>query len=144
VLCERLAHLGVVRGGVRGAAQRGLALLALADAEVEHARHPVRGGEGRVGREDRLQLLERLPVLSLLRVDAGEQHPRRGIVGVGLHALLADDHRLHEPAGGEVRLREGPVRVGRGIGREGVLERGQFLGGERSLGGRHVGGRGPV
>jgi hypothetical protein len=111
---------------------------------VEDAGEPVRGREGGVRREDRLQLLEPLPILPLVRVDAGEEDARGGVVRVGLHALLADDHRLHEAAGGEVRLRERTVRVRRGVGGEGVLERGQFCGGEGFARGRHVGGAGPV
>src|SRR5574337_284946 len=46
----------------------------------EQPRHLVRGGEGRVGGEHRLQLLDGLPVLSLLGVHPGEQDPRGGIV----------------------------------------------------------------
>ena len=79
---------------------------ALAEAQVQHARHAVRGGERRVRGDDGGELLERLPVLPLLGVDPREEHLRGRIVGVRLDALLADDHRLHEAAGREVRLGE--------------------------------------
>ncbi len=137
MLRDRLAHLGVVRRGLGGAAQRGLALLPLPEPEVEHAGEAIRGRERRVRRDDGLQLLERLPVLSLIRVDPREQHLRGGVVRVRLHALLADDHRLHEPAHAQVRLGQGAVRVRRGIRGEGVLEGGKLSGRQRFRGRGH-------
>ncbi len=140
MLRDGLADLRIVRRGLGGPAERGLSELALAEPEVQDPGEPVGRGERRVRGDDRLELLERLPVLSLVRVDAREQHLRGGVVGVGLHALLADDHGLHEPAHGEVRLGQRAVRVGRGVRGERVLEGGKLRGAERFRGGGHVAG----
>ena len=137
VLLQGGQHVGVGRPRLGGPPQRRLALGARAAAEVEGGGQQVAGGVAGVGGEDRRQLLQRLLVLALVGVDARQQHLGAGIVGVGLHALLADHHRFHEAAGGQVGLGEGAVGVGRGIGGERVLEAGELRGRELSLGAGH-------
>ena len=136
VLLDQLPNLRIVRGGLDRAAQRRLGRLAIPEPELQNGRETVGGDERREGGQHAAELLQRLAVLSLFRVDAREEDLGCGIVGVCLHALLADDHRLHEAAGGEVCLGQRPVRFGRGIRGEGVLE-GELGGGERLSGRGH-------
>jgi len=65
---------------------------------------------------------ERLSILALLLVDAGEEQSRLGDVRVRLDPLLGDDHRLHEAAHRKIGFGQWPVRIRRRVGGEGVLQ----------------------
>jgi len=117
---DGLGVLGIRRDGlleVFGA--RGVGGLA-----QERATHPQRseivGGDG----QRALRLFESLLVLALLSVDLRQKDSGVGGFGVSLDALLADDHRLHEAAHGQVSLGQGLVGLRGGVRREGVLELG--------------------
>ena len=125
-LLHGLQGLRVVRRRLGGTPQRRLSRLPLAQLEVQQASHAVAGGVVRVLLQGALHLLERLAVLSLVGVHPRQQQPRRRVVRVGLHPLLADDHGLHEAAHGDVGLGQRAEGVRGRIGSEGVFEGGDL------------------
>ena len=127
-LLQGLLDLRVPGGGIGGLLQVLGARVHLPLVEEESGEEEVGPPVLRGGLQRPVELGDGLPVLPLVGVDPSEEDPGLGLAGVVLDPALADDHRLHVPAKGQVGLREVLVGGRGGIRGERVLEGGEIGG----------------